>query len=210
MQSHRSLHSTLFSLLRSLSITDAIKSFYEVLALNPYIILIHDVLAHHIMKIEPFERYAEKYEEWFENNAFVYESELQAVRVLLPKKGIGMEIGIGTGRFAAPLGIKIGIEPANAMRTAAQERKLEVIDGVAEALPFPDEHFDFALKENVFYKSAQFYSVTEVIFYLEKTGFHDLKFTQTVFHRLEQITEVEPVQEGYGKGAFIVVRARKV
>lgn len=209
------------------------------------------------MKIEPFERYAEKYEEWFENNAFVYESELQAMRVLLPKKGIGMEIGIGTGRFAAPLGIKIGVEPANAMRTAAQERKLEVIKGVAEALPFPDEHFDFALmvttlcfvddverafqeayrvikpggyflngfvdrdsflgkiyeqhkKENVFYKSAQFYSVTEVIFYLEKTGFHDLKFTQTVFHRLEQITEVEPVQEGYGKGAFIVVRARKV
>ncbi|MDY0092943.1 MAG: class I SAM-dependent methyltransferase [Candidatus Vecturithrix sp.] len=209
------------------------------------------------MKIEPFERYAEKYEEWFENNVFVYESELQAVRVLLPKKGIGMEIGIGTGRFAAPLGIKIGVEPANAMRTAAQERKLEVIDGVAEALPFPDEHFDFALmvttlcfvddvehafqeayrvikpggyflngfvdrdsflgkiyeqhkKENVFYKSAQFYSVAEVIVYLEKTGFHDLKFTQTVFHRLEQMTEVEPVQEGYGKGAFIVVRARKM
>jgi hypothetical protein len=49
-----------------------------------------------------------------------------------------------------------------------------------------------------------------VIVYLEKNRFHDLKFTQTVFHRLEQMTEVEPVQEGYGKGAFIVVRARKM
>ena len=208
------------------------------------------------MNTEPFEHYVGKYEEWFENNAFVYESELQAVRALLPKNGVGMEIGIGTGRFAAPLGIKIGVEPAQAMRTEARERRLEVLDGVAEALPFHDEQFDFALmvttlcfvddverafqeayrvikpggyflngfvdrnsflgkmyqqhkNENVFYKSAQFYSVDEVIFYLQKTGFHDLMFTQTVFRPLDQITAVEPVKNGYGEGAFVVVSGKK-
>jgi hypothetical protein len=33
-------------------------------------------------KIEPFERYANKYEDWFERNKFAYESELRAIRRL--------------------------------------------------------------------------------------------------------------------------------
>ena len=97
------------------------------------------------MNVEPFEHYMINYEEWFERNTFAYKAELQAVRLLLPKSGTGMEIGVGTGRFAAPLGIRIGVEPAKAMSKVAQERGLEVIDGVAEALPFKNEQFDFAL-----------------------------------------------------------------
>ena len=97
------------------------------------------------MNVEPFEQYTGNYEDWFERNTFAYEAELHAVRVLFPKRGTGLEIGVGTGRFAAPLGIRIGIEPAKAMRKVAQERGLEVIDGVAEALPFQGEQFDFAL-----------------------------------------------------------------
>ena len=96
-------------------------------------------------KTEPFERYKAKYEEWFEKNIFTYKSELQAVRYLLPKRGKGVEIGVGTGRFAEPLGIRVGIEPSKAMREVAQKRGIEVIDGVAEALPFEDCLFDFAL-----------------------------------------------------------------
>jgi len=96
-------------------------------------------------KTEPFERHTIKYEEWFEKNEFAYKSELQAVRYLLPKKGAGVEIGVGTGRFAEPLGIRVGVEPSKAMRKVAQKRGIEVIDGVAEALPFEDCLFDFAL-----------------------------------------------------------------
>jgi len=58
------------------------------------------------MKIEPFEKYTQKYEDWFERNRFAYESELQAVRAMLPKEGIGVEIGVGSGKFAVPLNIK--------------------------------------------------------------------------------------------------------
>jgi len=96
-------------------------------------------------KIEPFERHKVKYEEWFEKNVFAYKSELQAVRYLLPKRKEGVEIGVGTGRFAVPLGIGVGIEPSKVMREVAQEKGISVIDGVAEALPFEDCLFDFAL-----------------------------------------------------------------
>ena len=36
-------------------------------------------------KKNPFESYAQKYDEWFDKNRFTYESELQAVKELLPK-----------------------------------------------------------------------------------------------------------------------------
>ncbi len=35
-------------------------------------------------KIEPFEKYTNRYEEWFDKNKFVYESEVAAVRRLIP------------------------------------------------------------------------------------------------------------------------------
>jgi len=57
-------------------------------------------------KTKPFELASERYEEWFERNQYVYQSELEAVRAILPKKGIGMEIGAGSGRFSVPLGIQ--------------------------------------------------------------------------------------------------------
>jgi hypothetical protein len=63
--------------------------------------------------------------------------------------------------------------------------------------------------ESVFYKVATFYSVDEVTSYLKKTGFIDLKFTQTIFHRLSEIEHLEPIKKGYGEGSFVVVKALK-
>ena len=96
-------------------------------------------------KIEPFEQHAQQYEDWFEKNRFAYESELKAVKTLLPEGGNGMEIGVGSGRFAAPLGIKTDIEPSAKMREIARKRGIDAVDGVAEALPFDDARFDFLL-----------------------------------------------------------------
>jgi len=96
-------------------------------------------------KVEPFEKYAFQYENWFERNKFVYESELAAIREQLPKSGKGMEIGVGSGRFAAPLDIKLGVEPSRKMQKIARKRGIKVIEGVAEKLPFSDSQFEFAL-----------------------------------------------------------------
>jgi len=207
-------------------------------------------------KVEPFEKHTNQYEEWFQNNAFAYESELNAIRRLLPWGETSVEIGVGSGLFAAPLGITVGVEPSNAMAALARQRGINVVGGVAEALPFDDNRFDLALMvttlcflddieasfrevfrvikpggcficgfvdresflgkiyekykdQNVFYRHATFFSIEEVIVHLQKTGFHDFSFTQTIFRALDEIRDIEPVKNGYGEGAFVVVRATK-
>ncbi len=209
-------------------------------------------------KIEPFEKYASKYEDWFVKHRFAYESELRAIKAQLPESenSISIEIGVGSGRFAAPLGIALGVEPSSKMRALARTRGIDVIGAVAEALPFGNSSFDLALmvtticfvddlrtafkevyrilkpdgclvigfidrdspvgrlyerhkEESVFYRVARFYTTEAVISILEKTGFKDFSFCQTIFHDLAEINEVESVKAGYGEGSFVVVKAKK-
>ena len=96
-------------------------------------------------RIEPFEKYSEKYEDWFERNKFAYKSEVQAIKELLPQGKKGIEIGVGSGRFAVPLGIKTGVDPSPRMRKIAQQKGIKVIDAVAEELPFKNSQFELAL-----------------------------------------------------------------
>ena len=96
-------------------------------------------------KIEPFERYFEKYEEWFVQNRYAFQSEIEAVRRHLPSRSRGIEIGVGSGLFAEPLGIHVGLEPSREMRSIAVKRGVDVVEGIAEHLPFMDDFYDFAL-----------------------------------------------------------------
>jgi SAM-dependent methyltransferase len=96
-------------------------------------------------KIEPYEKHADAYDDWYSRNRSAYESELGAIGHLLPGRGKGVEIGVGTGRFAAKFGIPFGIEPSMAMGKIARERGIAVIRGVAEALPLSEGRFDFML-----------------------------------------------------------------
>ena len=96
-------------------------------------------------KITPFQRYTGQYENWFTEHQWVHEAELRAVKALLPENGRGLEVGVGTGRFAEPLGIKTGLEPSVRMREIARNRGIKVLAGVAENLPFGDEKFNFVL-----------------------------------------------------------------
>lgn len=93
----------------------------------------------------PFEAHTERYEGWFEEHADAYESELAALDRLVPETGRGIEIGVGSARFATPLGIDVGIDPAGAMLARARQRGIDVVEGVAEYLPFRDGAFDTAL-----------------------------------------------------------------
>ncbi len=94
----------------------------------------------------PFEKYSDEYDEWFEKHRDLYEAELEAIRQLLPPPGAeGLEVGVGSGKFAAPLGIKIGVEPSEKMAIKARKQGINVYPGVAEKLPFPDGRFDFVL-----------------------------------------------------------------
>jgi len=94
--------------------------------------------------VNSFNENVDRYEAWFVENPFAYVSELHAIQALLPS-GSGLEIGVGTGRFAAPLGIKRGIEPSRPMAELARRKGIEVTAGVAEHLPFGDAEFDLCL-----------------------------------------------------------------
>ena len=100
-------------------------------------------------KATPFDEHATEYDSWFDENRAIYHAELAAVRDMLPIGGQGVEIGVGTGRFAAPLGIAIGVEPSHGMAELARKRGVEVLEGVAEALPLASGAFDFALMVTV-------------------------------------------------------------
>jgi SAM-dependent methyltransferase len=96
-------------------------------------------------KVEPFEKYYKRYEDWFDKNRFAYESEILAIKELFPANREGVEIGVGSGKFAGPLGIKLGVEPSQKMRKIAKKNGIKVLDAVAEKLPFENNQFEFAL-----------------------------------------------------------------
>jgi len=96
-------------------------------------------------RTRPFIRHHRRYDQWFEQHWAAYISELLAVRALLPWSGRGLEIGVGTGRFAGPLGIEFGIDPAIEVLGYARARGVRITCAVAEALPFAHAVFDHVL-----------------------------------------------------------------
>jgi SAM-dependent methyltransferase len=206
--------------------------------------------------VRVFDLFAQEYDEWFEKYPFVYNSELEALRRVIPKKGRGLEIGVGTGRFALPFGVKEGVEPAKAMTEISRNRGITVYETVAEEATFDSETYDFVTmitticflkdplkvfmkvkiilkphgsfiiglidknsklgnyyeskkKDNIFYKHANFYSTKRVLDWLEKINFKNIQVYQTIFKLPKEITEIEPVRKGYGKGGFVVIHAQK-
>ncbi|WP_292376090.1 class I SAM-dependent methyltransferase [Methanosarcina sp. UBA411] len=98
--------------------------------------------------LKSFDRLVKEYDAWYEKYKLAYESELLSLRAFLPEnleKLKALEIGAGTGRFASVLGVGLGLEPARAMAMLAKQRRLEVVLGVAEFLPFKKEKFDLVL-----------------------------------------------------------------
>lgn len=94
---------------------------------------------------DAFDTHHRRYESWFEQHEAAYLSELLALRAFVPWKGNGIEIGVGSGRFAAPLGVQVGVDPSPKMLAYAAARGIEVVEGTAEKLPFAAGSFDHAL-----------------------------------------------------------------
>lgn len=99
--------------------------------------------------LEIFEEHAKEYDEWFEKHHAVYQSELNAVKKFVGDGINGLEVGIGTGRFAIPLGIRTGIDAAQAMVELTQTKGINVVKGKAELLPYADGRFEFVLMVTV-------------------------------------------------------------
>jgi len=91
------------------------------------------------MPQDVFEDYADDYDRWFDEHRDEYLAELARIRRVLPAPDSrAIEVGVGSGRFAAPLGIALGIEPSLALSRMASRRGIGIVRGRAEALPFKD------------------------------------------------------------------------
>ena len=97
------------------------------------------------MKKNPFDIYTEDYENWFIENELIFQSELLALKQVVPNNKNGVEIGVGSGLFAEKLNIKFGIDPSEKMLNFANQRKIIIEKGVAEYLPYKNNNFDFAV-----------------------------------------------------------------
>lgn len=92
-----------------------------------------------------FEPRAKEYDQWFDRHEPVYQAEVAARRKFIPGEGLSLEVGIGTGWFAVPLGIRFGIDPSRGMLAIARQHGLRVCQAVGEQLPFRNEQFDVVL-----------------------------------------------------------------
>lgn len=207
-------------------------------------------------RVTVFEKYAQEYDAWFDANPSTYRAEVGALSPFIPKTGNIIEVGVGTGRFALPLGIKIGIDPALSMAQFARRKGIHVCQAWGEALPFRSDCFDSVLLvtvvcfiENVselfcevfrilkpggsvvlgiidkqsvrgrlyesykitnkFYREANFYSVSQIKDWIQETGFSNPIFRQTVFEEEQAKPKTESIQDGYGHGAFVALKADK-
>ena len=217
--------------------------------------------------VSVFDERAEEYDLWFEENELILRAEINALRVLTPPTGKGLEIGVGTGRFASSLGVEVGIDPALRALHIARARGIKVCQAFGERLPFRAGMFDYALPvtvdpfvpdvvcllteiwrvlkpdcplilgmidkssplglmyevhkdEDPFYIEARFHTTDEIIKYLEQTGFKVIQAHQTITSIPDAKASTEQVQdgyamdafqiqEGYGEGAFVAMKAEK-
>ncbi len=201
----------------------------------------------------PFDNFPERYDAWFQKHEGLYRLELKALRMLMPEPCLAIEVGMGSGKFAAPLGIRFGIEPSMTMAKRAKASGLEPVLGIAENLPIRDTSTDLVLlvtticfvdditatflevrrilkprgsvligfvdkdshlgekylerkDKNIFYKEATFFSGSEVLSLLQDTGFEKFQMVQTILPDDDTLSKVE---DGYGKGGFVVIRAQR-
>jgi len=128
-------------------------------------------------KIEAFQKYADEYDNWFVTNFYAFLSELKAIKKLIPNVDGVIEIGIGSGVFAKPLGIHEGIEPSEAMRNKAKKNGLKVFDAVAEKLPYDNLSLNgVVMITSICFVDDVYQSFREAYRVLKKDGFLILAF----------------------------------
>ncbi|WP_342303814.1 class I SAM-dependent methyltransferase [Methanolobus sp. ZRKC5] len=99
-----------------------------------------------------FDQHANEYDAWYDKNMAVFDSELSAIVKILANMQPnlrGIEIGVGTGRFASKLHLGYGLDPSTGMLQLARQRNIKCVEAVAEKLPFKDETFDMILMVTV-------------------------------------------------------------
>jgi len=87
-----------------------------------------------------FDASAREYDAWYEKEPLLFAIELEAIRCVCPSPGRpSLEVGTGSGRFAAALGVEFGIDPSMTMLNLAKARGVISVQAMGEAIPFRGE-----------------------------------------------------------------------
>ena len=159
-----------------------------------------------------FDSHVDSYEQWYNDHKGAYESELEAIReqlLKLPENLHGIEVGVGTGRFAQPLGIKEGVEPSVPMADKAIKRGIEVIEGVAEHLPYGDLQFDFVLFVTICHLKSIKDALAETYRVLKPHGTVIIGFLDKDQEIAQEYLEKRQRSTFYGKANFYSVEQIK-
>jgi len=100
------------------------------------------------MSSQVFNQFADRYDAWFDfpEGSAIFAAEVECLQRLLPRDLSGwIEVGVGTGRFAAALGIPEGVDPSAPMLKKAAERNVRTHQAKAENLPYPAASLDGVL-----------------------------------------------------------------
>lgn len=85
----------------------------------------------------PFVTHAYEYDRWFDVHEELFKQQLDLIRpFLIPDRERILEIGCGSGRFSAALGIPFGIDLSPPLCRIAYLKGVRVVLGSGEALPF--------------------------------------------------------------------------
>ena len=185
--------------------------------------------------VAAFEKSCGGYDRWFGTHRDIFSRQREALRSVLPSTGSGLEIGTGTGRFAADLGIRHGLDPSIRMLAMARQRGIETVQGAGEALPYRAGIFDHILMMTVIcfmddivlpFREAHRVLGPDgilVIGFLVKggeitrhnKGRHGRFLCHARFRTVEEVTDAAklagfwPVQEREDLHGFCIVTARK-
>jgi ubiquinone/menaquinone biosynthesis C-methylase UbiE len=96
-----------------------------------------------------FDEYANDYDTWFDEHDDVFQAQQRMLRAAIPNQGQGLEVGVGSGRFAVPSGTRYGIDPSRELIRIAKRRSIEVVRGEGEHLPYRTSSFDYVLMMTV-------------------------------------------------------------
>ncbi|MFA5348212.1 MAG: methyltransferase domain-containing protein [Methanoregula sp.] len=163
-----------------------------------------------------FGDFAGDYDRWFEENDDTYQAQQRILQRAFPEHCRGLDVGVGSGRFAVPLGIRCGIDPSRELVRMAKHRGIEVVRGEGEHLPYRAGSFDCALMMTVICflddVAAVFLEVHRVlrpggilvVGFIEKDGeiqrIYQRETTKGRFLRFAEFHTVEEV-DGYFRGA---------
>lgn len=99
--------------------------------------------------IRSFDKSADTYEDWYREplGEYALRAELKGLNALLPERGLGAEIGAGTGILAMYLTTRsrtiLCVDPAAKMLSKAHGRGLQAVIGTAELPPIKPHSLDF-------------------------------------------------------------------